>query len=72
MMEVTGKGRACIPEGLIKAQDVLVQLNCTFHVCMRVCIYVCMDVSRICVPLDIPFELQPICGAINHPTDMSI
>jgi len=27
MMEVTGKGRACIPEGLTKAKEVLVQLN---------------------------------------------
>jgi len=32
MIEVTGKGRACIPEGLTKAQDVLVQLN---KVCLK-------------------------------------
>ena len=31
-MEVTGKGRACIPEGLTTAQDVLVQLN---KVCLK-------------------------------------
>ena len=32
MMKVTGKGRACIPEGLTKVQDVLVQLN---KVCLK-------------------------------------
>ena len=31
-MEVTGKGRACIPGGLTKAQDVLVRLN---KVCLK-------------------------------------
>jgi len=32
MMEETGKGRACIPEGFTKAQDVIVQLN---KVCLK-------------------------------------
>ena len=32
MMEETGKGRACIPEGLTKAQDVLDKLN---KVCLK-------------------------------------
>ena len=32
MMEVTGKDRACMPEGLMKASDVLDQLN---KVCVK-------------------------------------
>ena len=32
MMKVTGKGRACIPEGLTKAKEVLDQLN---KVCLK-------------------------------------
>ena len=42
------------------------------YVCMYVSMYAWMSHDFVCVPLGIPFELQPICGAINHPADMSI